>query len=28
MAVGLASDYARNVTGNIAFVDAGHNVMA
>ena len=28
MAVGLVSDYARNVTGNIAFVDAGHNVMS
>lgn len=28
MAVGLVSDYARNVTGNIAFVDAGYNVMS
>jgi enoyl-[acyl-carrier-protein] reductase (NADH) len=28
MAVGLVSDAARNVTGNIAFVDAGYHVMA
>ena len=28
MAVGLVSDYARNVTGNIAFVDAGYNVTS
>ncbi len=28
MAVGLVSDYACNVTGNIAFVDAGYNVMS
>ncbi len=28
MAVGLASDFARNVTGNIAYVDAGYHVMS
>ncbi|MEQ8354067.1 MAG: enoyl-ACP reductase FabI [Kiloniellaceae bacterium] len=28
MALGLVSDLARNVTGNIAFVDAGYHVMA
>lgn len=28
MAAGLASDAARSVTGNIAFVDAGHHVMS
>lgn len=28
MAVGLVSDAARNVTGNIAYVDAGYHVMA
>lgn len=28
MAVALASDGARNVTGNIAFVDAGYHVMS
>lgn len=28
MAVGLASDAARNVTGNISYVDAGYHVMA
>jgi enoyl-[acyl-carrier protein] reductase I len=27
MAVGLVSDLSRNVTGNIAFVDAGYHVM-
>ena len=28
MAVGLVSDYARNVTGNIEYVDAGYHVMS
>ncbi|WP_413788554.1 enoyl-ACP reductase FabI [Paludibacillus litoralis] len=28
MAAGLASDSARNVTGNISYVDAGYHVMA
>lgn len=28
MAVGLVSDFARNVTGSIAYVDAGYHVMA
>ncbi|MCF8465941.1 MAG: enoyl-ACP reductase FabI [Sneathiella sp.] len=28
MAVGLVSDAARNVTGNIAYVDAGYHIMA
>lgn len=28
MAVGLASDLSRNVTGNIAYVDAGYHVMS
>jgi enoyl-[acyl-carrier protein] reductase I len=28
MAVGLVSDYARNVTGNIEYIDAGYHVMS
>jgi enoyl-[acyl-carrier-protein] reductase (NADH) len=28
MAAGLASDFARNVTGSIASVDAGYHVMS
>jgi enoyl-[acyl-carrier protein] reductase I len=28
MAVGLVSDFARNVTGSIAYVDAGYHVMS
>jgi enoyl-[acyl-carrier protein] reductase I len=28
MAAGLASDFARNVTGSIAYVDAGYHVMS
>ena len=28
MAAGLASDAARNVTGNISYVDAGYHVMS
>jgi enoyl-[acyl-carrier protein] reductase I len=28
MAVGLVSDYARSVTGNIEYVDAGYHVMS
>ena len=28
MATGLVSDFARNVTGNIAYVDAGYHVMS
>ncbi|WP_022953109.1 enoyl-ACP reductase FabI [Leucothrix mucor] len=28
MAVGLVSDYAKNVTGNISYVDAGYHVMS
>jgi enoyl-[acyl-carrier protein] reductase I len=28
MAVGLVSDYARNVTGNIEYVDAGYHVTS
>ena len=28
MAVGLVSDMAKNVTGNISYVDAGHHVMS
>jgi enoyl-[acyl-carrier protein] reductase I len=28
IATGLVSDFARNVTGNIAYVDAGYHVMS
>ncbi len=28
MAAGLVSDFARNVTGSIAYVDAGYHVMS
>jgi enoyl-[acyl-carrier protein] reductase I len=28
MATGLVSDFARNVTGNVAYVDAGYHVMS
>jgi enoyl-[acyl-carrier protein] reductase I len=28
IAMGLVSDFARNVTGSIAYVDAGYHVMS
>jgi enoyl-[acyl-carrier protein] reductase I len=28
MATGLVSDFARNVTGNVAYIDAGYHVMS
>jgi hypothetical protein len=28
MAAGLVSDFVRNVTGNVAYIDAGYHLMA
>jgi len=28
IAAGLVSDFSRNVTGNVAYVDAGYHVIA